>query len=1000
MNKDIALDGSATGPQLVVETKLMQNYRVVSAANPGSEVCAVANSQGQVEMFTRDSKGAVWRYYPDPDSSTGYTGVKVEGLEVDVLAAGLDTQGRIVVFAAKGAELSYIRETGQPDAPWSKPEPVAIPGPDKNKIVRLVVKRLTASGSPGWLGLCIVFEVHPSHGFTTYQVGDCLWGVSTVAVHKDYFASSQWAWMGFTVLSYGYGCFAQRGLAWYPVGGGPSSVEPVANTITPIDLDSLFDAQGNSVAFAVHTDGNLYRLNRNSAHSYSWLALSQHISFRQVQLAADDQGRVHVLAVADNNQLYHLQPEPLSPSGYSSPNAIHANVARIGVASNDAGSVDIFAIGTVHGSLTHLFLERFTGDWVAETVAVPTAGEVEEYFAYSSDVTVYDSNGAPLPNKPVSIWTVADSRITANGATYFVGPQRPARLSTNSAGMLSLGQETGKLGICAFQLNIPSVMLPKDVLVIEQSGNMQKYLGEVTWTDLMEAKDAAGNPLLPGNRRNESDTRQLAAALNSSMALAGGRLLSSSSLFSRQGPRPGVWMATEGSRQPGRIEQPPAAHWQLTMGAQGFSYQTLTSDEAQAILARKQPLLAATRAALGDTWWDDLGDFLAGVVEGIVNVVNAVVTTVGNGIKAVFEFVMDGVHRVFETVVGWVEQAFDMVQIIFADCAVYFEKLVGWLGEVFGWEDILRSQDALKYTINQLLEFLPLAVPALKNRVDARFATIQQELPGLFNWVIEKIGGTTTLSAYEKSSQPANPRFANAASNNFLFNSLIDNGAGARIDLSLSQALDGDLWDSFIQKLTALTKDTEASTAFTEALTYFENIGKNPGSFFSMAISGLIKCLQGVVQTLVSGAQAVVDLLFDCVASLMTAVKELFNKEWDIPFLSEFYAWLTKGEKLSAVSLVSLIIAAPVTVLYKLTNDARSAPFPTADSVAAFKALFSVQTLLDALRLQLPPLHEIDYTSASQAAKECGAGDQYWGEHRHGSLRSAMGHQGPKSYRS
>ncbi len=975
MNTDVVLDSPLAGSDVVlasplagplVETKFMQNYRVAAAVHGGGDIVAVANGNGQVEVFTVGTSGKVWNFYPDSTSPTGYSKATT-GLTAAVLAAGTDKQGRIVLFAATGTELSYVYEINQPTARWSPVAPIQIPLDGSSvappKIVHIVTQQLPNHT----LAVGIVREKWPTAGICRYGFALSLWETTWPTFYAGdggFHNSPHWAWMGNTTYPLtdngtAFGFVDQRVVFRCSAFQHKTHTDPITADFTTVDMDSALDPAGNLQTFAILNDGNLYQLIGSPPQPYRWQPLSQALSFRQVQAVTDAQGHIQVFAVTSNNQLYHIQPDPNSPTGYTNPTPIYANVARIGMAGNNSGQIDLFTIGTTQNSLTHLFQEQIQTNWVAETVEVTTDGQVEEYIAYSSDITLFDAAGAPLVETPVQVWSPEESRITVNGATYFIAPQRPARLTTNSAGQLAIWQETGALGIPALQLNIPALMMSDQSLVIEQSAGVQDVLTHVTGPQLSAAKDASGHYILPAAHRNEQDAATLAEACNSCMTLAEQPPKRASPLLRRQGPRPGVWMRTAASQPlPGQILPPTTPHhWQLSFGAEGITYQTLTATEAEALLADKQ----AIQAADGEkSWFESIGDFLASLVEGLVDLVHTFVTTVIDGVHALFTFVLDGITHVFDAVITWVGQAFDIIEVIFAKIAAPFQRLFEWLGEVFGWADILRTQDALSYTMDQMLDFLQGAAPGIKRWADAGIDNMQSQVGPLFDDAVGKIAGTSTVGGYEQHHRPTDPRYGNALSNNIVYNGMIDNAAGARLTSTRVQAGNSTPFAQFLQEVATLVDNTEATAAFAEARAYFQNLGDQPDQIFTQALAGLLRAVEGVIQTALSNAQAIVDKLLDLVPTLVTMLKDALHEEWNIPFVSSFYTWLTtdpqtgKGKPLTILDLITLIVAIPATVGYKIMEPGASAPFPDEASLAAFKNSFNAQMLLQASGLGRP----------------------------------------------
>jgi len=68
------------------------------------------------------------------------------------------------------------------------------------------------------------------------------------------------------------------------------------------------------------------------------------------------------------------------------------------------------------------------------------------------------------------------------------------------------------------------------------------------------------------------------------------------------------------------------------------------------------------------------------------------------------------------------------VEVFFAQVTIFFDKLFQWLGFIFNWGDILRSHQAIAYTANQYLGFLPLAVSGIQKTFDGAIANIQTQI--------------------------------------------------------------------------------------------------------------------------------------------------------------------------------------------------------------------------------------------------------------------------------
>ena len=932
-------------PQTVTETKFMQNYRVASPVNGGAEVAAVRNGTGDVELFTIGSDGTVWNFYPDPTSDTGYSGVST-GLQGATVSAGVDNNGDIVVFAGSGLQLFYVVEIDSANSRWSTPVAVPVPlPPSATRIANVIAQEIA-----GQLYVGVLTKYTSAIG-AIYSLAISTWQTNAPACQRTSMnlSSVNCVWLGNSAQNAAFACVDNIIVA-YVVATGQITRYPMTATFQALSVDSVPDSAGNDQVWAVLADGNAYHLvSGGNNQPYSWVQMSQAMTFRQLLVDKDGNGNVQIFAVSGDNGLYHWEPLSSSPTGYSYPPIrIYQNAALVGLAGNDGGDIDLFVVGTAQSTLTHLFQEEISTNWQAEKVEVPKGGQIEEYTSYTSDLTAYDAAGALLVNSPVSVWASEETRVTINGATYFVDANRPARTSTNSAGVLSLAQETGTLAIPALQINFPAVMSPGSSIALRQSDVVQSRLAILQGTDLMAAKDTEGNYLLADKYRNTDTTNSLASAFNKCMSLAANPPVNTVPLLTRQGPKPGVFFRPSGSAAHLRLITQPNVeqHWQVSFDNHNVSYRDLTMIEAEGLIAEKR---ASFQSAFGILdWLEDVGDFLEGVADGIVNIVDTIVTTVSNGVQAVFTFIVDGVTYLYETVVTFVEQAFDIVETFFAQVKVFFEKIFEWLGLLFDWPDILRTHEVLVYTVNQLLGFVQGSAAGIQTIVDNGISNLQSKIAALFDSAIQNIAGNSSIGGYEQANQQPNPQFSSAVSNNIVYNNFIDNsGSADSTSVAAAAVADTDPLSQLMQQLQTFGTNTQTSSAFASAQTYFQNLGGSPDQIFSQLLAGLLRVVEGVLLAVLSGVQVLADTLLQLAQTIVAGLQAVLNEEWDIPFVSEFYSWITDGSDLTTLDLIALIVAVPATIFYKLVNNG-SAPFPTGASVNAFTSSFTTQTMLNA----------------------------------------------------
>jgi hypothetical protein len=946
----IAAQAASQPVTVIPKSKFMENFRVASPVNAGSEVLTACNAQGDVELFTVGTDGTLWNFHPDPSSDTGFSASAL-GLKGSVAAVGVDNGGSIIVFAAEGTSLSYVREVNQPGARWSAPVPVDVPvGAGAIRIARIITGQIG-----GLLYVGVLTQTRSILSGQSYTFSYAVWSTSNNALTRTNLVVStlNCAWTGSSASTATF-TVADSVLLQYGVADGVTRTPTVASTFKTLDLDADMDAAGNPVVLGILSDGNAYKLVGGSQGiPYNWQQLSINKSFKEVRTTADAAGRVHAFAVATDGRLYHLAPSDTSPSGFLQPAPIHTQVAAIGVTFGDSGAIDLFAVGTQQNTVTHLFLEEASSAWADEQVEVQAGGQVESYSSFGTDLTFHDAAGAPLVNTPVMLWASEEARLTVNGSVYFVNANRPVRVSTNSAGMVAVSQETKSLGIPTLLVSVPSLMSPGDSIAVVQNTGVKDQLGALTGQGLLDATTASGSQVLQGSYRTPDTADAVAKAVSQCMSTSKAVQGASDSrryLHARRA-QPGAFHFRGDASALRCLDTAslPEQHWHLSFQGGKATYRNLAPHEAQALITTYHANLTSSLGVFD--WLEDVGDFIEGVGQGIVDIVDTVVTTVADGIQAAITFVVDGVSYVFHTVVGFVEEMVALAETVFAQVKIFFEQLYEWLALLFQWGDILRTHEAVAHTVNQLLGFLQGAAGGIQRLVDSGIDNLQARVADVFERAIRDIAGTQTLGGFESANAQSSPEFEDATSNNVVYNGFVDNAGGGTRSLHAmlrAPAVAGPIGD-FVQKLQSLADFTKASGAFSRAATYFTNLGGSPDQVFQQALAGLMSVAEGILQAVLSGAKAVVDALLQLASSVISSFQQVLNEDWDIPFVSQLYSFITDGASLTTLDLVALIVAIPMTLLYKLANGA--APFPDGASVDQFKASVTAQKLLAATGL-------------------------------------------------
>lgn len=959
-------------PQISTQSKFMQQYRAASPLEmtraPAGDTYAFASAPhgvtGDVHIFTIGAGGKVWDIYPDSSVSTGYQ-IFDTGLIGDTIAANTYPDG-IGIWAALGNKLSYRRFGAQ----WSSVQPVTVPASLTGKISRILVDGRSLFQSSFLPAVALVAtrgggdgsdrEIYatigrpPSVGWYTYtpdipfdaRTVSFYWPPDSTDHHPRILVSSSSVYAGpariWNFVNYG------TAAPWGPTTFGYRTLERIAKQGTP---DALF---------SISIPGNLCLYHSEFT---DFKPVTQRRKYVSAQFAYDADHRIHAFLVSEPGQgtsgdLYHTVQSPANPSEYVTPTLIYPNVASFTVPRNADGDLEVFLVDSASEHLVHMFWDDGTSSWQTQTIEIPkgVTDKVEEYISYSTDVTFRDTAGAPLIDAAVTISSSEQAAVTVNGVTLFVNPHRTLPVNTNGAGVLSITQETGSLGVPALKLHVPSFMQPGEVCTIEQYADgplsLESRLEAVTNDELKNARDANKEPLLKASFRDSEDNlTALSSSFHSLMKLPDREKQRAGTvhrLLSRQGPSRGVHIGSEEEsvdrlRLTDRDDLPC---WSLAFVGGGAAYRALTRDEAQAQIAEIEAQLAAGGFA---EWLGSLGDFIRGVADGFVSGINWIV----QGTRRVLTFVVDQITYVFDRIVQFVQEAFEMVEAILVaaveSVAQFFEKTFEWLGFLFNWPDILRTRDVLSYVIEQGFEFLREGTPGIKGVIDGGFANVQRQAGNWFDDAIRSVtgDGTTSLGRFGNENTHRDDDMASALGNNVVLNGMVTNQQGITSSRPMLAMIAVDEPNDLLQEMTAYATNLERDPKFRSATQYYEGVAGSADQFFDQALKTLLEKLTELTLLAISGTRSIVGKVLDQMRAVLDSIEQLIKQPIEIPFVSELYTSVSGGHALTTLDLIALVGAVPTTLLYKLLAD-DEAPFPSEQSFVDFKAQFSAASLLRA----------------------------------------------------
>jgi hypothetical protein len=591
-----------------------------------------------------------------------------------------------------------------------------------------------------------------------------------------------------------------------------------------------------------------------------------------------------------------------------------------------------------------------TSEWTREDVLVDVENEVHAYNCYSVEVTATDSDGAPLARIAGSLKASASVIVRVNGKGLALEAGTPVDISANGVGVFTI-----ELAIPG--LNSPELFISVDgmergawVSISPQQEVQPKIKAATVGFETLRAQtDRFGNYVVKGEIRDQPFAlEQVALGLQRCCEIAqtAGTHLSSFDGPLRQNRFPDrVRYVPPGEIRTGRhlnLAKVPAVSWSLDFSSGGPVYKELTPEEAAAILPE---------GLFGVSWgdiWDGIKSGAAQLKNLVVRVIVDPVTKLVTAIEAQVTALVEGALQVFRGAVGLLEQAFDVIEGIFAKIKAFLTELINWLSFFFDWNDILRTKSAIKYNIQQSIVLMDSVLLYGETQLPAGLRRLASELKQYFQSIKSDIA-QQSVNGY-KAAHPLPAPFVDGQSHNIVLSNYMDGIGSGEVKPSVARAHDARvsaLADSILEQLTALETAVPNQPGFTQARDYVASLAQGTNQDAdTLLTTTLVTILEQLVDLLSSGLAllaSAVEKLFQAIRAVLRLLSSVLEEPIYVPLVSDLYEWLT-GDELTAIELMSLLVAVPVTLVYKIIHNA--APFDNAQELAAFEARNSAAAIL------------------------------------------------------
>jgi len=944
---------------MMSETKYMKQYAFKTQTyGPGAKIKSIINNTGQVEFFL-SYNGKIWNYFSDPSSATGFNAKELKfnvgGNPAAPLIFTVDKidTGHIVVIAARGTKLQSMLEINSSGQRWEKAKDISLfeitgaPSSTASVIDSLYTRNVSGVLYIGvlthvqQLGFKLAYRTwgaSPEAGTESFtwvseflQTNNCEWtGQSTALV-----AFVEMERTGNTVRMYALP--QKRWVQQTMAGSNIYAVKSIASV-------------GNFLV-ALQRDGDILFLRENKEGG-SWMPLEMWASDIALPII-DKQGTVFVFGVNRYECLYYTKSTDSGVS-WSKPCLLAPDAQDISVMIDKDNKLNVFVLHQKQKIIIQLTYDNSSNAWTSTTITPQATQEdereIEEFLAYSTDVTVTDNTGKPAVNTEVNITSASHTQIIVNGQKYSISDRIAANAHTDHTGKLSIIQPADWLSAQALQITVPS--LDNKVYGLRQweATVLPELQSLATAHTLKNAKHPDGHHLLPQEIRDDPDRlRESAEGFKACLDFVKTHAIptnASSHVAKKQ------YDAGFGPIPPGSAARLSALAPQVN-AVSGENAGSDVASQGQRMPQTGQffddPGMEAAWVVNSDYWLQptvfNVDDLVKVMKVEVIPGLKTLAIKIGTQIK---DKGGEFIDMLFNAVISSAVDALNAIRSIFSWLGVARERVTSWLETVFNWESILRTQSAVVHALDQVIICAGDSVEQLQEKVGAQFAEWKKTSADMFDKAEQKLNTYFDSSNLEAAPRtPKETEAARAASNNFMMRALIDSKGGGAPVHQAANAPDQGAKTALDNALTVLqTTESDELKAAAEANLGGLNSSSGQSNFLQVALQKLLQFMKAVASGLLTAAEKVITTLMGFVQSIISTLQALISAPWNIPFVSALYQKIT-GTELNLKSLLGLLIAIPSTAVWTAIRG--KAPFKDSHALEEFKRLYTADKLRESL---------------------------------------------------
>lgn len=550
---------------------------------------------------------------------------------------------------------------------------------------------------------------------------------------------------------------------------------------------------------------------------------------------------------------------------------------------------------------------------------------------YQVEIHLFDKDGTPRPDQELQVTASAQTFVNHQGGKVSIGPDRPLRASTDSAGRLRLAVPAGTFdkvghlqpGLTAPELLVTSTFMdPNMRFVIRPHGPVQGQLATIKADQLYNAKGYDKLPSISTDYLNDptalghatSAINQSAGVVQASMSAP--RKRGGGTMYCDPSCDMTVACCMPAQETGGGVLCTQCYTFDLTPGASHF--RLVSAREASGLAATMHGVHAGLGGWNLDKIWDDIRSGTARFVQGTIE-------AVADGVKATIKGIVNGGAAFGELMIDTIEKATLLVQGLVNTIMSKINRVIEALSFLFDWGNILSVHETIKSNVNTAWDSLyagkdEFSFEKMKTDIRSYLDGAKSNLKCSLDKARKEIGSKSPLA---ERAQRSPDSAKGGTQGNWLMAKFQDHAlpSGSGVAAAAPGGIEwptidfsSDIKTNFSDAWTNLkSKIGEDGQAILDNLSNDLDLQADPG-LLARGMAVAIDLLEAAGSLAITAVDAVIEFVIDLVRSVFEQARAMANKPLpEIPFLSDFYRWAT-NQTPTLLDIACLIIAIPAAI--------------------------------------------------------------------------------------